>query len=108
VGADKNLWFTLAGSRVRRGITDGIITLYKDPLWFAQPGSIGRVTAQGKFRHFVVAGPNAQLQGIVTGPAIGRLTTSGTYTEFLELKHTSRQASQSLPPANATVPSLES
>jgi virginiamycin B lyase len=86
VGADKNLWFTVAEASggIGRITTAGKITLFADPggsytqgitlgsdgaLWFAESnGTVGRMNAKGKVTHFTVAASNAELEGITAGP----------------------------------------
>src|ERR1700722_6683440 len=86
-GPDKNLWFTLAqgGGGVGTVTLDGAVTLFSDPggsytqgittgpdgaLWFAESnGTVGRITKKGVVTHFTVAPSDAELEGIVTGPA---------------------------------------
>ncbi len=89
-GPDGNLWFTVAqqDAFIGRITTAGVVKLFKDPggyfpqgitvgpdgaLWFAESnGTVGRMTTNGKVKHFSVAPSNAELEGIVTGPD-GRL-----------------------------------
>jgi streptogramin lyase len=118
VGPDGNLWFTLEQSYggIGRITPAGVVTLFADPggsfpqgitsgpdnaLWFAESnGTVGRMTLDGKVKHFTVAASNAGLEGIVTGPdgnlwvthfltqgsrfsdAVIRLTPKGKFTTF--------------------------
>jgi streptogramin lyase len=116
-GPGKKLWFTLGDESGGIGsiTTFGDVQLFKDrggeytqgitvgpdgALWFAEEnGTVGRMTPDGKVRHFAVASSDAELAGIVTGPdgnlwvtqytvdftfsdKVIRVTTKGKYTAF--------------------------
>lgn len=116
-GPDGALWFTTAQDRpdafIGRVATDGTVKLFNDPggsypqgittgsdgaLWFGESdGRIGRITTDGRVKHFKVGPIKATILSIVAGPdgalwatqngnyvpgKIIRLETSGEVTTY--------------------------
>jgi streptogramin lyase len=110
-GPDGAMWFTETnGIKIGRITTAGVLTEYPVPgdstrlggiaagpdgaLWFADPGeeSIGRITTAGVFTIYPALSANGSPNGIAAGPdgalwftsgtAIGRITTTGSFSFY--------------------------
>jgi virginiamycin B lyase len=112
LGQDNNLWFTeYYANQIGKITLAGVITEYPLPpeaanpdgittgpdhaLWFAGGTSIGRMTTDGVVTDtYPVPTPDSKPEAIITGPdgnlwftessaaQIGRVTVTGTFTEF--------------------------